>query len=182
MTDTTTDTTTDSFEKIWEEAREDPTLLSTIDVDSLLDKIEDIHFLANKTVKDLSKDIFDALSSIECCEDIENLCVRLSGYQCIDRLCDLRTGRLVRWIKKPNGKLTNGGVLVDVKIENKGVKLLCKNNMNRFFSIYFDDCLVFQKLTMEEQLILMASSQVDENICTGEDLETTPRGVLYSNL
>ena len=108
--------------------------------------------------------------------------MRLSGYQCIDRLCDLRTGRLVRWIKKPNGKLTNGGVLVDVKIENKGVKLLCKNNMNRFFSIYFDDCLVFQKLTMEEQLILMASSQVDENICTGEDLETTPRGVLYSNL
>ncbi len=145
------------FSSLIKEAREDPTLFSTIDVDTLLDKIDEKHFLENKTVQDLSKEILEALQTISC-PDIEKLCLRLSGYQFIDRLCDLRLGRLVRWIKRTGNSLTNGGILMDVKIENKGVKLLCKNNMNRFFSIYFDDCLIFQKLSMEEQIVLMASS------------------------
>jgi hypothetical protein len=89
--------------------------------------------------------------------------LRLSGYQPIDRLCDLRLGRLIRWIKRSGGSLTNGGLLMDVKIENKGVKLLCKNNMNRFFNIYFDECLIFQKLSMEEQIVLMASSSISND-------------------
>jgi len=144
--------------QIYQEAKEDPTLLSTIDVDALLDKIEDNHFLENKTLGDVSKEIMEALESVGM-TNIENICMRLSGYRFVDRVCDLRNGRLVRWVKKNNNVLTNGGLLVDVKIENKGVKLLCKNNMNRFFSVYFDDCLVFQKLTMEEQIVLMASSQ-----------------------
>jgi len=144
--------------QIYQEAKEDPTLLSTIDVDALLDKIEENHFLENKTLGDVSKEIMEALESVGM-TNIENICMRLSGYRFVDRVCDLRNGRLVRWVKKNNNVLTNGGLLVDVKIENKGVKLLCKNNMNRFFSVYFDDCLVFQKLTMEEQIVLMASSQ-----------------------
>jgi hypothetical protein len=144
--------------QIYQEAKEDPTLLSTIDVDALLDKIEENHFLENKTLGDVSKEIMEALETVGM-TNIENICMRLSGYRFVDRVCDLRNGRLVRWVKKNNNVLTNGGLLVDVKIENKGVKLLCKNNMNRFFSVYFDDCLVFQKLTMEEQIVLMASSQ-----------------------
>jgi hypothetical protein len=144
------------------EAREDPTLFSTIDVDTLLDKIDENHFLENKTVSDLSKDILEALQTISC-PNIEKVCLRLSGYQPIDRLCDLRLGRLIRWIKRSGGSLTNGGLLMDVKIENKGVKLLCKNNMNRFFNIYFDECLIFQKLSMEEQIVLMASSSISND-------------------
>jgi len=46
-----------------------------------------------------------------------------------------------------------------VKIENTGVTLLCKNNINRFFNAKFDDCIVFQKLSMEEQIVLMANGQ-----------------------
>ena len=84
------------------EAREDPTLFSTIDVDTLLDKIDEKHFLENKTVADLSKEILEALQTISC-PDIEKVCLRLSGYQLIDRLCDLRLGRLVRWIERTGG-------------------------------------------------------------------------------
>jgi hypothetical protein len=149
---------------IYKSAIEDPTLLSTIDVDALIGKMEDNHYLENKTLDDISKEIFYAIHSLgysntDDNELLQQICVRLSGYRIVDRICDLRNGRLVRWIKKKNPKiLTNGGLLVNVKIENTGVKLLCKNNLNRFFSVFFDDCLVFQKLTMEEQVILMASS------------------------
>jgi len=152
------------LDEIYKSAAEDPTLLSTIDVDALIEKMEDNHYLENKSLDDISKEIFFAIqslgqyNSIED-ENIQKMCVRLSGYRLVDRICDLRNGRLVRWIKKNNPQiLTNGGLLVNVKIENMGVKLLCKNNMNRFFSFLFDDCLIFQKLSMEEQLVLMASS------------------------
>lgn len=156
--------------EIYKTAAEDSTLFSSIDVDALIDKIEENHYLENKTVAEISKEIFEAIHSLGQSEsmtsnrDIEQICLRLSGYRLVDRVCDLRNGQLVRWIKKNQSRLnlTNGGLLVNVKIENVGVKLLCKNNMNRFFSIFFDDCLVFQKMTMDEQLILMASGQEEQ--------------------
>ena len=161
------------LDEIYKSAIEDPTLLSTIDVDALIEKMEDNHYLENKSLEDISKEIFYAIQSLghsnennenenennEHDECLKQMCLRLSGYRLVDRICDLRNGRLVRWVKKKNPKvLTNGGLLVNVKIENTGVKLLCKNNMNRFFSFFFDDCLIFQKLSMEEQVVLMASS------------------------
>ena len=152
------------LDEIYKSAIEDPTLLSTIDVDALIEKMEDRHYLENKSLDHISKEIFFAIQSLEHSTEtddqlLQTICVRLSGYRLVDRICDLRNGNLVRWIKKKNPHvLTNGGLLVNVKIENMGVKLLCKNNMNRFFSFFFDDCLIFQKLSMEEQVILMASS------------------------
>jgi hypothetical protein len=138
------------------EAREDPSLLSTIDIEAVLKKTDDVHYIDGKTVADLSKEIFETVDALDISEENKrDICQRLIGYRWVDRLCDLRSGRLVRWVKK--GKLTNGGLLMNVKIENTGVILLCKNNVGRFFSIKWDDSVVFQKLTMEEQLVLMAN-------------------------
>jgi hypothetical protein len=148
-----------SIDEIYEEAKQDPSLLSTIDIDDLLDKVEKEHYLENKNVSDISKDIFDAIDELGLEKEVaENFCARLSGYRYVERICDLRNGRLLRWIKRSNRALTNGGLLVNVKMDPKGVQLLCKNNMNRFFCVRFDDCLIFQKLTTEEQLVLMSFS------------------------
>jgi len=156
------------IQAIYEEAIQDPSLLSTIDIDALLNKIEteDNNYLENKTVADISKDIFDAIDELNLPkEKALDYCTRLSGYRYVERICDLRTGRLVRWIKRniKEPSLTNGGLLMTVKIEEKGVQLLCKNNTNRFFNVRFDDCLLFHKLTMEEQLILMSYDFIEKN-------------------
>jgi hypothetical protein len=146
----------EEIEEAFREAREDPTLLSTIDIEAVLKKTDDVHYIDGKTVADLSKEIFESVNTLDISEENKrDICQRLIGYRWVDRLCDLRSGRLVRWIKK--GRLTNGGLLMNVKIENTGVILLCKNNVGRFFSIKWDDSVVFQKLTMEEQLVLMAN-------------------------
>lgn len=148
----------------FEEARHDPTLLSSIDVEALLKKIEneDSNYLENKSLADISKELFDVITSADIPNNVVlDYCTRLSGYRYVDRICDLRNGRMMRWIKISNKSLTNGGILMSIKIENNGVKLLCRNNANRFFNIKFDDCLVFQKLTMEEQLILMSAEYAE---------------------
>ena len=156
------------IKNIYNDAVNDPTLLSTININALLEKIEteDNNYLENKTVNDISKDIFDAIDELGLDENKSlDFCTRLSGYRYVDRICDLRNGRLVRWIKRKSEQpyLTNGGLLVNVKITNKGVQLLCKNNMNRFFYVRFDDALIFQKMTMEEQLIIMSYDFIENN-------------------
>ncbi len=52
-----------------------------------------------------------------------------------------------------NLKLTNGGFICDIKI-NEGIEILCRNNFNKLFQLRFDENLIFQKLTEQEKIIL----------------------------
>jgi hypothetical protein len=151
-----------TIEELFESAKSDPSLLSSIDIDALLEKTEDVCYLENKTLKKISEDIFFAIDELKLpIEQSESYCSRLSGYRLVDRLCYLRNGQLLRWIKKDKRVLTNGGLLVNVKMDKNGTQLLCKNNANRFFNVRFDECVLFHKLTTEEQLILMAQEYND---------------------
>jgi len=90
--------------------------------------------------------------------DKETLLKQLKDYQYIDELPDLVEGRYIRWINiinPHNIKLTNGGILCEIKIEDY-VTLVMKNKINRFFQINLDENLIFQKLTDQEKVILYA--------------------------
>jgi hypothetical protein len=90
--------------------------------------------------------------------DKETLLKQLKDYQYIDELPDLVEGRYIRWINiinPRNIKLTNGGILCEIKIEDY-VTLVMKNKINRFFQINLDENLIFQKLTDQEKVILYA--------------------------
>ena len=63
---------------------------------------------------------------------------------------------MVRWIRKNNDKLTNGGIVSNIKFLDNGIHILCMNNQRRFIQYKFDDCYTFQKMTPDEQLIVMA--------------------------
>lgn len=88
---------------------------------------------------------------------------QLKDYQYIDEFPDLVEGRYIRWINIINPqdiKLTNGGILCEIKIEDY-VTLVMKNKMNRFFQINLDENLIFQKLTDQEKIILFAIDNID---------------------
>ena len=96
--------------------------------------------------------------------DKETLLKQLKDYQYIDELPDLVEGRYIRWINiinPHNIKLTNGGILCEIKIEDY-VTLVMKNKMNRFFQINLDENLIFQKLTDQEKVILYAIDLVNK--------------------
>lgn len=84
---------------------------------------------------------------------------KLKQYRFVDDLADIKYGSFIRWIniKNPDPellKLTNGGIVTDIKFNDKGVQIQCKNKINRFFTIHFDDCIIFQKITQQESIIL----------------------------
>lgn len=149
-----------NINEIFENARRDPTLFSTMDIEELLNSIEceKNDYLENKTMSDITNEIFDNIYELDISvEDAKTLCNRLIGYRYIDEVRDLHKGKHIRWIrinKEPS--LTNGGILVNIKFLDNGLHIVCKNSLNRFIQYKFDDSITFQKLSVEEQLLLMA--------------------------
>lgn len=82
---------------------------------------------------------------------------KLKHYRYVEELTDIKYGNYIRWINIKNPEnlyLTNGGLIMDVIFFNDGIQIKCKNNRNRFFNIKFDECVIFQKLTDQERILL----------------------------
>jgi len=144
---------------IFETARNDPALFSTIDIEKLLSSIEKDKndYLENKTMIDVNTDIFNKINDLNLSETItQEMCEKLIGYRYVDEIHELHKGKYIRWTRNGNRQLTNGGIVVDIKFLDNGTHVLTMNSKRRFTQIKFDNCLIFQKLSVEEQLILMA--------------------------
>lgn len=158
--------TNENVEEIFKNALQDPSLLSAIDIDQLLSMTDNpkTDYLENRTMPELANDVSDALTQLlNDDQKILEYKIKLSGYRFVDELHEIHKGKHVRWIRRENGKLTNGGIVVDIRFLDNGTHILCMNSMRKFIQYKFDDCLTFQKLTMEEQLILMAYEYANEN-------------------
>ena len=91
---------------------------------------------------------------------------KLKEYRYCSDMQDFVEGNYVRWIplKDPSKiYLTNGGILVNVEIFESGVQIRVKNNQNRFFNIKFDEVLIFQKLSMQEKIIIKVLDLIDKS-------------------
>lgn len=81
---------------------------------------------------------------------------KLKEYRHVDELHEFQIGRFIRWINLSNQTFTNGGFIVRVDIETNGAVITCKNTTNRFFTLKVDECVVFQKITQQEHVLLAA--------------------------
>ena len=132
---------------------------TNLDVDELLHALDNennssIINLTTTKIKSAKNDVLQKLQLPR--EKLKELHTKLAEYRVVNDIDDIEYGRYIRWIslKNPsNIKLTNGGILCDIKV-NEQVSLLCKNNTNRFFQIKMDECIIFQKLTEQEKIIL----------------------------
>jgi hypothetical protein len=148
------------------DAINDQSLKNTIDIDQILDTINktDVDHLGNKTLKDFCIEINETLKDL----GIDNLeremyCKKLTEYRVVDEIYKLHKGKHVRWIRtNTKMNLTNGGIVVDIKFLDNGIHIVCKNK-NRFIQYKFDDCITFQKLSIDELLILSCCELIDKN-------------------
>ena len=99
-------------------------------------------------------------------DNLKDFHEKLKNYRYVDDLTDIQCGRYIRWInlKDPNKiALTRGGIIIDIKILSNGIHLVCKNTYNHKFQIKIDECYIFQKLTEQEQILLMALDYLDKS-------------------
>ena len=141
--------------------------MAELDINQLMKALdnqnnESIMNIDHQKIKKIKNDMLQRLGLSR--EKLKIYHKSLKQYRYIDEIPELRFGSYIRWIslKNPdNIKLSNGGLVCDIKIEN-GVKIVCKNNINRFFEFKMDECLVFQKLSPQEQVILSALDYLNE--------------------
>jgi hypothetical protein len=90
---------------------------------------------------------------------------KLKGYRYVDELNELKHGGFIRWIPITDPTylpLNHCGMICDIKITDNGVLITCKNFMHRHYTFKMDECLIFQKLTTQEKIIINALDHLDK--------------------
>jgi len=128
---------------------------------------EDNETIMNLTSKKILEINFNILKELHLGrEETLNYLKKLKGYRYVDELKDLKYGAFIRWIPiidPTNIPLHYTGIICNIKIADNGVFIMCKNFMHRHYTFKMDECLIFQKLTSQEQVILSALDHLATN-------------------
>ena len=149
------------IKQIYEDAVKENTIFTADDIQNILDASTNSsnEHLEEQTTETIANIVHNSLNQINLSDElISDYYYRLKNYRYIDGINELHTGKHIRWIR--NGKLTNGGILTNINIKDSGIQILCKNSLNKFITYKWDDCVTYQKLSMEEQLILIANDNI----------------------
>jgi hypothetical protein len=138
-----------------------------LDIDTLINALDNddnakLMKLDYSTVNKIKNDMLQRLGLSR--EVLVKYHKSLKHYRYIDEIPDIKFGSYVRWVPLTNPdniKLTNGGVVCDVKIGND-VSVLCRNRNNIVFEFKMAKCLVFQKLSEEERVLLSAMEYLNK--------------------
>ena len=79
----------------------------------------------------------------------------LKEYRYVDEVDEIKIDSYIRWFnlnKIKEIKLTNGGIIIDIKNGKEDILIVCKNNMNRIFTLQLSQCFIFQKMNDQENI------------------------------
>jgi hypothetical protein len=153
------------IEKAKQDANSNPNLEKEVDtwIEEIKNSASELpHYLDGKTFNILSNEIKDVLLENGFLSNINPIIEKLDGYRYVDEINELFRGKFIRWIRieTKTPKLTNGAMVMEIKFLDDGIQVLCRNGANRFIQFKWDDCVVFQKLTDEEWMLLSVKSQI----------------------
>jgi hypothetical protein len=143
------------------EKEEVPTF-NELDMDQLLKAVDSdendyLLHLTTKKIQELNLNILKELELPK--KETLDMLKQLATYKYVDEIKELKYGRFIRWIpiKDPdNLKMTKGGIICDIKATDNGIQVVCKNFMHRHFQFNMDECLIFQRLSSQELVLLSA--------------------------
>ena len=127
------------------------------------DANENIINMSYKKIKEMTHSM---LSELELEKDMfKDYLTKLKQYRYMDELNDLKIGAFIRWIPladPENIHLTQGGIICDIKITDKGIALVCKNFAHKHYHLNPDELMIFQKLSGQEQVLLSALDYLEK--------------------
>jgi hypothetical protein len=98
-------------------------------------------------------------------DDLKHYKEILNDYRYVDEVDELRIGSFIRYfVLKDNDdplKLARGGFIVDIQASKENIVILCKNNGN-FWKIKINNCVIFQKNTKQEDVLIKILDHLKE--------------------
>lgn len=114
-------------------------------------------------IKKMKNDILQQLGIKR--DELKTFHSKLKDYRYIEDIKDLRYGGIIRCINLKNPdivRLNNTSILCDIKILNSGIGLVLRKFGNSFFTIFLNECLIFQKISDEEKILLKAMEHLNK--------------------
>ena len=124
---------------------------------------EKIMKLSSSKIKDQKNNVLQRLQLDR--DTLKNMHNKLKDYRYVGDLTDIKYGQYIRWISLKNYdnlKLTRGAILCDWKVVNNCLHIVCKNNFGKIFQIKFDECIIFQKISEQEYIILQVLDHLEK--------------------
>jgi hypothetical protein len=123
--------------------------------------------VAGLTASKIKQEKNDVLQKLQLSkEELKELHSRLTEYRYVDEINCLQEGRYIRWIplnvETAEIKLTKGAFLVRTTLNDNGVILICRNVRRQSVVVKFDNVLIFQKLSDQEQILIKALTLLDK--------------------
>jgi len=125
------------------------------EVNKVIKEIDERKLLTSGELKTIKNNILQKMVFER--DELKNYHKLLTHYRYVDEIDELRYGSYIRWfnISKPKSlKLLNGGFIVDIKNNNNDIIILCKNSLNKFFNLKMGECIIFQKNTKQEVILI----------------------------
>lgn len=147
---------------IIKEALENPELQNSIDIHEIIENGEQYDYLKGKTINTMTEEIFEKISELDITnEQKKDWCDKLIGYRLINELYELHKGKLIKIITlQGKHSIHMKGKMATTKFLNNGTHIVCLLGANRYSQYKFNDFITFQKLSLEEQLILQANEYI----------------------
>jgi hypothetical protein len=128
-----------------------------VTLDEIIQELDDknLLYLTSGKIKELKNNVLQKLVITR--DEILHFHKVLKEYRYIDELDEIKIGGYIRWINlhdPENVKLTNGGIIVDIQNGKEDLQIICKNRMNRMFSLNLQSCLIFQKMNAQEKILI----------------------------
>jgi len=123
--------------------------------------------IAGLTTSKIKKEKNDILQKLQLSgQELKDLHARLKDYRYINELNDIQIGRYIRWIplntETAEIKLTTGAFIVNTFLNKDGACLVCRNTYRQPVIVKFDNVLIFQKLSEQEQILIAAIDFLDK--------------------
>jgi len=136
--------------------------MDNLDVNKLLLALENVknEELLKEDMKTIVRMKTDMIKTLHLSDKTNHeLLNKLKQYRYVDELPDMKYGSYIRWINlrdPANLRLTNGGIVCEMKVGMKGMLVVCRNKMNRCFQVNMTESLIFRKLSEQELVLLSA--------------------------
>jgi len=125
------------------------------DLDLIADELKNSNLTSSGEIKEMKNNILQKMLFDK--DELKLYHKLLTNYRYIDEIDELKYGSYLRWFKlneKESMKLMKGGFIIEIKQNNKHeIVIVCKN-YGRIFSLKMNECIIFQKNTSQEELLI----------------------------
>jgi len=125
------------------------------EIDKVVKEISERKLSTSHEIKIMKNNILQRLMFDK--DEMKHYNKLLTNYRYIDEIDELKYGSYIRWFninKNTTLKLLNGGFIIDITTKKDDIIILCKNGLNRLFNLKMNECIIFQKNTTQEEVLI----------------------------